>query len=78
MNLWRFKIRTLGLTISDRVVSTFYVTLTASSEKDAVRELTMSKHSPGWWTDHIILEIEGLGELWWDQALHQLKGEYSK
>ena len=65
MHLWRFKLRTLAHSRDGRTVSTEYAVLSAVTEREAVTQIRTKKFTGTGWDEHLILEVDDLGELWW-------------
>lgn len=65
MKLWKFKFRSLTVQ-PEKTYFWEFCLLHAKNEKDAVQEIRMNKFSQAWWENTLILEIENLGEIWYN------------
>jgi hypothetical protein len=49
-------------------VSTEYAVLSAVTEREAVTQIRTKKFTGTWWDEHLILEVDDLGELWFNET----------
>ncbi len=67
--LWRITLRRLAFVPSERSTHCKVVAIKSRSEREAVKFAKATVHSPEWWDEYLITEVEIIGELWAAEGL---------
>jgi hypothetical protein len=62
--LWRIKLRSLAFSKSDREGFFLHIGHVSQSEREVVDWVKANIHSPEWWRDYLIIDLEIIGKLW--------------
>lgn len=69
LHLWRITMRHLSFGAHARFVHSKEFAIKSSNELDAVKFARENIHSPAWWEEYIVIDIELIGELWAAEGL---------